>query len=98
VIVIKRISALFVLFSMLFLMACISNQTKSEPVLPEGIPDFVQGSDFEGIDWDNKAVAFNYNIIGNEKKSGVIGADMPSLSNQKWMWHLWGIENPTKTN
>ena len=34
-------------------------------------------------------------MIGNENKSGVIGADMPSLEiNQKWMWHLWGIENP----
>jgi hypothetical protein len=38
------------------------------------------------------------NIIGNNKKSGVIGADMPSINiNQKWMWHLWGIENPRET-
>ena len=61
------------------------------------IPDFVEESDFEIIDWENKAVLFDDNIMGNENKSGVIGADMPSLTPQKWMWHLWGVNDPTNT-
>ncbi|WP_235617183.1 hypothetical protein [Lysinibacillus mangiferihumi] len=64
-------------------------------MLPEGIPNFVQASDFEKIDWHKKAMTFNNNILGNKNKSGAIGADAPSLNVQKWMWHLWGIENPT---
>ncbi|WP_303965503.1 hypothetical protein [Sporosarcina ureae] len=64
-------------------------------ILPEDTPEFVEVSDFQQIDWDKKAVKFGdiNNIIGNENKSGVIGADMPSLGVQKWMWHLWGIKN-----
>ncbi|WP_252183468.1 sigma-70 family RNA polymerase sigma factor [Rossellomorea vietnamensis] len=56
--------------------------------LPENIPGFVEQQDFEEIDWDRKAVNFDRGIIGNENKSGVIGIDMPSLTPQKWMWHL----------
>jgi hypothetical protein len=97
----KRITLIFILFSMLFVIAaCTSDETvKREIVLTEDIPEFVQKSDFETIDWEKKAVEFgDRDIIGNENKSGVIGADMPSLNNQKWMWHLWGIENPEKIN
>ena len=86
---------------MLFLLnGCSANETvESKFYLPESIPDFVQESDFEEINWDKKAITFNNNMIGNENKSGVIGADMPSLEiNQKWMWHLWGIEDPWATN
>jgi len=54
-------------------------------VLPEGIPNFVQASDFEKIDWEQKAMTFNNNILGNKNKSGAIGADAPSLNVQKWM-------------
>lgn len=62
--------------------------------LPEDIPGFVQISDFENIDWNRKAVEFgDRGILGNENKSGVIGAGMPSLNGQKWMWHLWGVED-----
>lgn len=44
-------------------------------------------------------MTFNGNIIGNENKSGVIGADMPIINiNQKWMWHLWGVEEPLETD
>jgi hypothetical protein len=58
------------------------------------LPIFVETSDFESIDWNRKAVNLGSNILGNENKSGVIGVDMPSLNiNQKWMWHLWGIQN-----
>lgn len=60
------------------------------------LPPFVRESDFEQIDWERKAVVFNKNIIGNVNKSGVIGADQPSLNGQKWMWHLWGISQDTK--
>lgn len=74
---------------MLFLVGC--TQRTKEINLPEGIPDFVKVSDFESIDWDEKAVEFgDRGIIGNENKSGVIGV---GLTTYKWMWHLWGIEN-----
>lgn len=80
----------FIFLSMIFLvMGC----SKDEVILPEDIPAFVLETDFEKIDWSKKAVKFADNMIGNENKSGVIGADAPSLSGQKWMWHLWGNEN-----
>lgn len=60
---------------------------------PDSLPSYVQEKDFEEIDWNKKAVQFGRNMIGNENKSGVIGADMPSLNGQKWMWHLWGVYN-----
>ncbi|MBP2080128.1 hypothetical protein [Oceanobacillus polygoni] len=98
----KRIQLILILFSLLFFMvACISDETvKKELTLPENIPAFVKKTDFEAIDWETKAVEFSdRNVIGNENKSGVIGADMPSINiDQKWMWHLWGIENPEATN
>ncbi|MGM7721677.1 hypothetical protein [Metabacillus sp. Hm71] len=59
--------------------------------LPEDIPDYVQKSHFEKINWNRKATTFG-NIIGNENQSGIIGADMPSLTGQKWMWHLWSTD------
>lgn len=88
----------FIFLSMIFLVVGCS-KVESKLILPEDTPEFVEISDFEKIDWDKKAVKFGdiNNIIGNENKSGVIGADMPSLSVQKWMWHLWGIENPTSS-
>jgi len=61
-------------------------------ILPEDLPDFVQESDFDTINWNRKATTFGRNIIGNEHQSGIIGADMPSLTAQKWMWHLWNTK------
>ena len=88
-----------IFFSMLFMiLGCSQNETvESKLTLPEDIPNFVEESEFEKVDWDKKSTTFNGNIIGNENKSGVIGADMPSLNGQKWMWHLWGVENPKET-
>jgi hypothetical protein len=64
----------------------------------EDVPVFVKVADLEVVDWNRKAVNLGENILGNKNKSGVIGADMPSINiNQKWMWHLWGIEDPTET-
>ncbi|UED82322.1 hypothetical protein FH508_0010615 [Lysinibacillus sp. CD3-6] len=94
---IRKLPMMLVFLSLLSLAACTSNETNKKISLPEGIPNFVEVSDLEKIDWDKKAVTFNNNIIGNENKSGVIGAGAPSLNVQKWMWHLWGIENPTET-
>lgn len=96
----KLRSMVFIFLSMLVLVVgCSSNETvESKSTLPEDIPNFVKKSDFEKVDWDRKAVTFNDNIIGNENKSGVIGANMPSINiNQKWMWHLWGVEKPKET-
>jgi len=92
----KKKSLLLMLVSMLFVVvACSSEETiETNILLPESIPSFVQESDFTKIDWERKAVEFgDRRIIGNENKSGVIGADMPTLNGQKWMWHLWGVEN-----
>jgi hypothetical protein len=90
----------FIFMSMFFLViGCSANKTvESKLILPEDIPEFVEESDLEKVDWDKKAVTFDDKIIGNVNKSGVIGADMQSINiNQKWMWHLWGIENPGAT-
>lgn len=87
---------IFIFLSMLFVIAgCSANETvESKLALPEDMPDFVQESDFQTIDWERKAVEFgDRGIIGNENKSGVLGADMSSLNNQKWMWHLWGVKD-----
>lgn len=72
------------------------HEQKKAIVLPDDLPDFVQESDFASINWDKQAEVFGDrgSIVGNINKSGVIGADAPSLSTQKWMWHLWGIELP----
>ncbi|MFC0274731.1 hypothetical protein ACFFIX_25745 [Metabacillus herbersteinensis] len=89
-------SMVFIFLSMLFLVVgCSTNEAvESKLTLPEDTPDFVQESDFRNINWESKAVEFgDKGIIGNENKSGVIGADMPSLNTQKWMWHLWGVKN-----
>ncbi|MED3803426.1 hypothetical protein P4562_15985 [Lysinibacillus xylanilyticus] len=76
---------------LLLLVGCTMNE--KTVALPDNSPDFVQESDFTSIDWDKKAVEFgDRGIIGNANKSGVIGVNMPSLNTQKWMWHLWGIE------
>src|SRR5690625_83949 len=96
----KRVQRVLVLFSMLVIMvSCTSGKaSQKEIALPENIPEFVTEDDFEAINWERKAVEFgDRNVIGNENISGVIGADSPSLNGQKWMWHLWGIENPEKT-
>ncbi|WP_026575485.1 hypothetical protein [Bacillus sp. UNC438CL73TsuS30] len=96
----QRKSMVLIFLCILFLLGgCSKNKTvDSKLTLPEDIPDFVSGNDFENIDWDKKAGTFNGNIIGNKNKSGVIGADMPSINiNQKWMWHLWANDNPIGT-
>jgi hypothetical protein len=98
---VNRILVLIMLVSMLFfVVGCTSNEKEvNKIVLPEDIPEFVQVSDFKKIDWERKAVRFGDRgrIIGNENNSGVIGADMPSLDIQKWMWHLWGVERAKLT-
>ncbi|MEK3800618.1 hypothetical protein MHI18_20680 [Peribacillus sp. FSL H8-0477] len=95
----KLKSMVFIFLSMFFfVVGCSTNETvESKVILPKDIPEFVEESDFEKIDWDKKAVTLDDNIIGNINKSGVIGVDMPSLNGQKWMWHLWGIKNPEET-
>lgn len=69
-----------------------SGQGEQMVNIPEDIPGFVQESDFGLIDWNRTAEPFGRNLVGNENKSGVIGMDMPSLEQQKWMWHLWGTD------
>lgn len=93
----KRWSALVVFGCLtLLLVSCLARDPKAVH-LPEGIPSFVQAQDFESIDWNRTATPFgDSNLVGNENRSGVIGADMPSLNGQKWMWHLWDAEPGAK--
>lgn len=86
---------LLLIFFIFIIAGCTSDEViQNKVVLPEDIPSFVKEHDFETIDWEKKAVEFGERgVIGNENKSGVIGADMPSLNSQKWMWHLWGVED-----
>ncbi len=81
--------------SVLFSVACSSEETGEIAILlPESIPSFVQETDLHQVDWERKAVDFgDRGMKGNENKSGVIGADMPVLNGQKWMWHLWGVDD-----
>ncbi|PAD66363.1 hypothetical protein CHH83_24375 [Bacillus sp. 7586-K] len=97
-----KTKCLFMICSLLLLLAaCQSNdasETKFKKVtIPDDVPEYVQESDFKKIDWDKKATMLVNGIIGNEGKSGVIGADTPSLDGQKWMWHLWGVDDPSKS-
>ena len=89
----KTLRLILISLTMLIsVVACSNEKVNEEITLPEGIPDFVHMNDFEKINWENKAVVFGTRgIIGNENKSGVIGADAPSLNGQKWMWHLWDV-------
>jgi len=91
--VVKR----FVLLcAMLLVVVGCTNEEKI--TIPENAPDFLQENDFASIKGNDKAVEFGDRaIIGNANKSGVIGANMQSLSTQKWMWHLWGIEGNGNT-
>ncbi|UHA73444.1 hypothetical protein [Paenibacillus sp. 481] len=87
---------LFLCSVFIFMVGCTTNEAKL--IFPKGIPQFVKESDFAAIDWEKRAVPFgDQGIIGNERKAGVIGANMPSLSEQKWMWHLWGVSKPEST-
>lgn len=89
---------IWVLMVMVLLLLAGCSMNEKAIALPNDLPDFVQESDFKSIDWDKKAVEFGERgIIGNAGKSGVIGANMPSLTTQKWMWHLWGIEEGRDT-
>ena len=72
----KTIKLILILFIMLFvLVACTSDKTvKKEIALPEGIPDFVQVSDFEKIDWGKKSVEFGgRNILEMKINQGLLG-------------------------
>ena len=74
----KRI--VFLCIVLLFLVGC---KDEAKVTIPEDLPEFVQEDDFASVDWDKKAVEFgDRGIIGNADKSGVIGANMPSLSTQ----------------
>ncbi|WP_175987457.1 hypothetical protein [Bacillus sp. Marseille-Q1617] len=70
----------------------VDEKEESSVKFPKDLPDYVQESDVEKIDWNRKAAAFGRNFVGNENQTGIIGADMPSLTGQKWMWHLWGTD------
>ncbi|MEI3605673.1 hypothetical protein SPD48_08205 [Pseudogracilibacillus sp. SE30717A] len=93
----KSLSLLLSLCIVVVLSACSSNKAVSLE-LPSEIPDFVQQTDFENVDWEKKAEEFgDWGVVGNDNMSGVIGADVSGLGPHKWMWHLWGIENTELT-
>ncbi len=88
----NKVKYLIFFLVMVLMGLFISGCTEEKKVaLPDSLPEFVLESDFDMIDWDREAVEFE-GMIGNQNIVGVIGADMPSLDGQKWMWHLWGID------
>lgn len=88
----RKVKNLNLFFLTVILGIIISGCTEEKKVaLPDSLPDFVLESDIGMIDWDRQAVEFD-GMLGNQNIVGVIGADMPSLDGQKWMWHLWGID------
>ncbi|MCA0988489.1 hypothetical protein [Guptibacillus algicola] len=91
----RRLMLMIGLF-FVFLIGCTSNE--EVVTIPDGAPEYVQEEDINEIEWENKAEPFgDGNMVGNEGKSGVIGMDQPSLEGQKWMWHLWGVEEAELT-
>lgn len=91
----KLKSMILIVMSITFLLIGCS---KKEAMLPEGIPDFVKDSDFEKIDWSNKATTFNNDMVGHKNKSWILADDMSDINKaHKWMWHLWGVDNSAET-
>lgn len=88
----------FVFLSVLFLVGgCSTNETvESKLTLPEDIPDFVQKSDFEKVDWDRTVTEFDAgtrsDFVGNKNKLGIIGPELKPNEVEKWLWHFWGID------
>ena len=88
----------FTFLSMLFLLVgCSTNKpVESKLDFPEDIPDFVQKSDFEKIDWDRRVTEFDTgtrdDMVGNENKLGIIGPELKPNKVEKWLWHFWGID------
>lgn len=88
----KKLKNLNLLITTILICVIFSGCVEEDKLtLPNSLPEFVLESDFDIIDWERKAVEFE-DMIGNQNIVGVIGADMPSLIEQKWMWHLWGID------
>ena len=87
----------FIFLSVFFLLVgCSTKETvDSKLVLPEELPDFVQKSDFEKVDWNRTVTEFDTgtrdDIVGNKNKIGIIGAELKPNKVEKWLWHFWGI-------
>ena len=88
----------FIFFSVFFLLVgCSTKETvDSKLALPEDLPDFVQKSDFEKVDWNRKVTEFDTgtrdDMVGNQNKIGIIGAELKPNKVEKWLWHFWGID------
>ncbi|MFJ5624862.1 DUF4871 domain-containing protein [Peribacillus loiseleuriae] len=91
-------SMVLIFLSVLFLVVgCSSNETvDSKLTLPEDIPNFVQESDFEKVDWDRTVTEFDTStrsdMVGNKNKLGIIGPELKPNEVEKWLWHFWGID------
>ncbi|MEH7113265.1 hypothetical protein V7124_12885 [Neobacillus niacini] len=91
-------SVAFIFLSVFFLLVgCSTNETvDSKLALPEDLPDFVQKSDFEKVDWNRTVTEFDTgtrdDMVGNKNKVGIIGAELKPNKVEKWLWHFWGID------
>ncbi|MFJ7975740.1 DUF4871 domain-containing protein [Peribacillus sp. JNUCC 23] len=91
-------SMVLIFLSVLFwVVGCSTNETvESKLTLPEDIPDFVQISDFEKVDWDRTVTEFDTgtrnDMVGNKNKLGIIGPELKPNEVEKWLWHFWGID------
>jgi hypothetical protein len=88
----------FIFLSVFFLLVgCSTNETvESKLALPEDLPDFVQKSDIEKVDWNRTVTEFDTgtrdDMVGNKNKIGIIGAELTPNKVEKWLWHFWGID------
>lgn len=91
-------SLLIALFICLFVVSgCTSTTVNPNKIsLPEDIPNFVTEKDFQKIDWDRTAAAFDTgtrsDMVGNKNKLGIIGPELKPNEVEKWLWHFWGID------
>lgn len=98
-----KIKSLFIaLFICLFVMSgCTSTTVNPNKIsLPEDVPNFVTEKDFQKIDWDRMAAAFDTgtrsDMFGNKNKLGLLGPELKPNEAGKWLWHFWGMWVTTK--
>jgi hypothetical protein len=68
---------------------------------PKDIPGFVTEKNFEKINWDKTAIEFDTgersDMVGNKNKLGILAPELKPNEVQKWMWHLWEVDNAELT-
>ncbi|MGE7183888.1 hypothetical protein ACQKKK_07710 [Peribacillus sp. NPDC006672] len=89
------------LMCLLVISGCTSTKVQEPKNLPhknlsDDMPGFVTEKDFDKVDWDRVAAEFETDtgsdMVGNEKKVGIMGPELKPNKIEKWLWHFWGID------